>query len=118
LRERTARELAWDKRLLEKLLAGNLKSLIGYDEDELDNTGNIELRCWACAAGVRITAHHRTGCGPTDHVHQSRRDRQQRVVSAGHGALRHPSTPLGVSNARLPAIRWQPTHLRGDLQFV
>jgi 2,3-dihydroxyphenylpropionate 1,2-dioxygenase len=28
-----------------------LKSLIGYDEAELDETGNIELRCWACAAG-------------------------------------------------------------------
>jgi 2,3-dihydroxyphenylpropionate 1,2-dioxygenase len=45
-------ELAWDKRLLEKLATGNLKSLIGYDEAELDNTGNIELRCWACAAGA------------------------------------------------------------------
>ena len=37
---------------LEKLAAGNLKSLIGYDESELDDTGNIELRCWACAAGA------------------------------------------------------------------
>ena len=45
-------ELAWDKRALEKLAAGNLKSLIGYDEAELDGTGNIELRCWACAAGA------------------------------------------------------------------
>ncbi len=45
-------ELAWDKRALEKLAAGNLKSLIGYDEAELDETGNIELRCWACAAGA------------------------------------------------------------------
>jgi 2,3-dihydroxyphenylpropionate 1,2-dioxygenase len=45
-------ELAFDKRVLEKLAAGNLKSLIGYDEAELDNTGNIELRCWACAAGA------------------------------------------------------------------
>jgi 2,3-dihydroxyphenylpropionate 1,2-dioxygenase len=45
-------ELAWDKRVLEKLAAGNLKSLIGYDEAELDATGNIELRCWACAAGA------------------------------------------------------------------
>jgi len=43
-------ELAWDKRALEKLATGNLKSLIGYDETELDDTGNIELRCWACAA--------------------------------------------------------------------
>jgi 2,3-dihydroxyphenylpropionate 1,2-dioxygenase len=45
-------ELAFDKRVLEKLAAGNLKSLIGYDEAELDETGNIELRCWACAAGA------------------------------------------------------------------
>jgi 2,3-dihydroxyphenylpropionate 1,2-dioxygenase len=45
-------ELAWDKRALEKLAAANLKSLIGYDETELDDTGNIELRCWACAAGA------------------------------------------------------------------
>jgi len=45
-------ELDWDKRALEKLAQGNLKSLIGYDEGELDETGNIELRCWACAAGA------------------------------------------------------------------
>ncbi len=45
-------ELAWDNKALEKLAAGNLKSLIGYDESELDDTGNIELRCWACAAGA------------------------------------------------------------------
>ena len=45
-------ELDWDNRVLEKLKAGNLKSLIGYDETELDDTGNIELRCWACAAGA------------------------------------------------------------------
>jgi 2,3-dihydroxyphenylpropionate 1,2-dioxygenase len=45
-------ELTWDQRVLEKLKAGNLKSLIGYDETELDDTGNIELRCWACAAGA------------------------------------------------------------------
>jgi 2,3-dihydroxyphenylpropionate 1,2-dioxygenase len=45
-------ELAFDNRVLEKLAAGNLKSLIGYDETQLDETGNIELRCWACAAGA------------------------------------------------------------------
>src|SRR5260221_14204392 len=45
-------ELEWDKRALAKLESGNLKSLIGYDERELDDTGNIELRCWACAAGA------------------------------------------------------------------
>jgi 2,3-dihydroxyphenylpropionate 1,2-dioxygenase len=44
--------LAWDQELLAKLAAGKLKSLIGYDEAELDATGNIELRCWACAAGA------------------------------------------------------------------
>ncbi|MEN3294358.1 MAG: hypothetical protein V7642_3611, partial [Burkholderiales bacterium] len=26
--------------------------LIGYHEKELDDTGNIELRCWAVAAGA------------------------------------------------------------------
>jgi 2,3-dihydroxyphenylpropionate 1,2-dioxygenase len=45
-------QLAWDNKVLEKLANGNLKSLIGYDETELDDTGNIELRCWACAAGA------------------------------------------------------------------
>jgi 2,3-dihydroxyphenylpropionate 1,2-dioxygenase len=45
-------ELAWDKAVLEKLAAGNLKSLIGYDEAALDDAGNVELRCWACAAGA------------------------------------------------------------------
>jgi 2,3-dihydroxyphenylpropionate 1,2-dioxygenase len=45
-------ELAWDNQVLAKLATGNLKSLIGYSEAELDRTGNIELRCWACAAGA------------------------------------------------------------------
>jgi len=45
-------ELEWDNRLLARLAAGNLKALIGIDEAELDDTGNIELRCWACAAGA------------------------------------------------------------------
>ena len=31
------------KRRDSRLAAGNLKSLIGYDEDELDRAGNIEL---------------------------------------------------------------------------
>jgi 2,3-dihydroxyphenylpropionate 1,2-dioxygenase len=51
--ERYARpELDWDKAVLEKLATGNLKSLIGYDEAALDETGNVELRCWAVAAGT------------------------------------------------------------------
>jgi len=41
-----------DEAALARIAAGNLKSLIGYDEDELDDKGNIELRCWACAAGA------------------------------------------------------------------
>jgi len=45
-------DLDWDNKVLEKLAAGKLKSLIGFDEAELDATGNIELRCWACAAGA------------------------------------------------------------------
>jgi 2,3-dihydroxyphenylpropionate 1,2-dioxygenase len=45
-------EIAFDQRLLEQLATGRLKSLIGFDEAELDETGNIELRCWACAAGA------------------------------------------------------------------
>jgi 2,3-dihydroxyphenylpropionate 1,2-dioxygenase len=45
-------ELAWDNKVLQQLAAGKLKSLIGFDETELDETGNIELRCWACAAGA------------------------------------------------------------------
>jgi 2,3-dihydroxyphenylpropionate 1,2-dioxygenase len=45
-------DLAWDRNALEKLAAGNLKSLVGYDAAELDAAGNVELRCWACAAGM------------------------------------------------------------------
>jgi 2,3-dihydroxyphenylpropionate 1,2-dioxygenase len=45
-------ELEWDNKVLEKMRTGNLKALIGIDEAELDDTGNIELRCWACAAGA------------------------------------------------------------------
>ena len=45
-------DLAWDKAALARLAAGNLKSLIGYSAEELDRAGNIELRCWAAAAGM------------------------------------------------------------------
>jgi 2,3-dihydroxyphenylpropionate 1,2-dioxygenase len=45
-------DLCWDQKALERLAAGNLKSLLGYDEAELDAAGNVELRCWACAAGA------------------------------------------------------------------
>ena len=45
-------DLAFDKAVLEPLSRGNLKSLIGLNEQQLDDTGNIELRCWAVAAGM------------------------------------------------------------------
>src|SRR6201984_762070 len=47
-----APDLAWDRAALARIAAGNLKSLIGYDAAELDAAGNVELRCWACAAGA------------------------------------------------------------------
>src|SRR5262249_57822826 len=40
-------ELEWDKRALAKIQSGNLKSLIGYDESQLDDTRHIAPRCWA-----------------------------------------------------------------------
>ncbi|HZU88052.1 MAG TPA: hypothetical protein VE993_02230 [Stellaceae bacterium] len=45
-------DLAFDREVLARVAAGNLQSLIGYDEAKLDETGNVELRCWACAAGA------------------------------------------------------------------
>ena len=48
----TRPEVDWDRAVLEKLAAGNLKSLIGHDGATLDETGNVELRCWAAAAGA------------------------------------------------------------------
>ena len=47
-----APDLAWDRRALDRIAAGNLKSLVGYDAADLDAAGNVELRCWACAAGA------------------------------------------------------------------
>src|ERR1700757_3121710 len=47
-----APDLAWDRKALARIAAGNLKSLVGYDAAELDAAGNVELRCWACAAGA------------------------------------------------------------------
>jgi hypothetical protein len=42
----------WDREVLARIVAGNLKSLVGYDAAKLDAAGNVELRCWACAAGA------------------------------------------------------------------
>ncbi|MGH7038810.1 MAG: hypothetical protein ACREE1_11820 [Stellaceae bacterium] len=45
-------DLAFDKEVLAGIARGHLKSLIGLDEARLDASGNVELRCWACAAGA------------------------------------------------------------------
>ena len=47
-----APDLDWDRAALARIAAGNLKSLVGYDAAELDTAGNVELSCWACAAGA------------------------------------------------------------------
>lgn len=44
--------LEFDRAVLARLAEGNLKSLLGYDAATLDRHGNIELRCWALAAGM------------------------------------------------------------------
>lgn len=45
-------DLESDNSVLEPLKEGRLKTLLGYDEKMLDDTGNVELRCWAVAAGA------------------------------------------------------------------
>jgi 2,3-dihydroxyphenylpropionate 1,2-dioxygenase len=45
-------DLAWDEAALVPMRRGNLMSLLGYDEKTLDDTGNIELRCWGVCAGA------------------------------------------------------------------
>jgi 2,3-dihydroxyphenylpropionate 1,2-dioxygenase len=51
--ERYARpDLDFDRKLMAELETGNLRWLLSLDERRLDATGNIELRCWAVAAGM------------------------------------------------------------------
>ncbi len=45
-------DLEFDKKLLAELASGNLRYLMALDEKKLDDTGNIELRCWGVAAGM------------------------------------------------------------------
>ena len=45
-------DTAFDEALLSQLRAGRLKALAGLSEQDLDDSGNIELRCWAVAAGM------------------------------------------------------------------
>ena len=44
--------LEFDQSVLEPLKEGRLKTLLGYNDALLDEKGNIELRCWAVAAGA------------------------------------------------------------------
>ena len=71
--------LEWDTNALARLKDGNLKSLLGYDEAELDDTGNIELRCWACAAGALGQRRRRAG-----QPIQPRHGRRRRLSPAYH----------------------------------
>ena len=42
----------FDLKLMREFGTGNLRWLLSLDEKMLDDTGNIELRCWAVAAGM------------------------------------------------------------------
>ncbi|PPR11848.1 MAG: 2,3-dihydroxyphenylpropionate/2,3-dihydroxicinnamic acid 1,2-dioxygenase [Alphaproteobacteria bacterium MarineAlpha11_Bin1] len=42
----------FDLKLIRELSSGNLRWLLSLDEKMLDETGNIELRCWSVAAGM------------------------------------------------------------------
>ncbi|HEV8518422.1 MAG TPA: hypothetical protein VGQ54_07585 [Burkholderiales bacterium] len=42
----------FDRALLESIQRGDLQTLAGLHERQLDASGNIELRCWAVAAGM------------------------------------------------------------------
>jgi 2,3-dihydroxyphenylpropionate 1,2-dioxygenase len=45
-------DLAFDKKVLSELETGNLRYLLSLDEKRMDESGNIELRCWGVAAGM------------------------------------------------------------------
>ena len=42
----------FDTKLMREMGTGNLRWLLSLDERTLDDTGNIELRCWAVVAGM------------------------------------------------------------------
>ncbi len=45
-------DIDFDRKLMAELESGNLRWLLSLDPARLDATGNIELRCWAVAAGM------------------------------------------------------------------
>ncbi len=42
----------FDRHFMEMMAQGELRYLLALDEKKLDDTGNIELRCWGVAAGL------------------------------------------------------------------
>ena len=42
----------FDRHFMDQMAAGNLRHLLALDDKRLDETGNIELRCWGVAAGM------------------------------------------------------------------
>jgi len=42
----------FDAQLMEKMAEGDTRYLLSLDEKRLDDTGNIELRCWGVAFGI------------------------------------------------------------------
>lgn len=45
-------DLAFDKKLMAEIECGHLRALLAFDDRRLDDTGNVELRSWAIAAGM------------------------------------------------------------------
>jgi 2,3-dihydroxyphenylpropionate 1,2-dioxygenase len=45
-------DLDFDNKILAEMKTGNLRCLLSLDEERMDDTGNIELRCWGVAAGM------------------------------------------------------------------
>lgn len=45
-------DLEFDRKVLSELETGNLRYLLSLDEKRMDDTGNIELRCWGVGAGM------------------------------------------------------------------
>lgn len=45
-------DLAFDKKLMAEMETGNLRWLLALDDKRLDDSGNIELRCWGVTVGM------------------------------------------------------------------
>lgn len=45
-------DTAFDRQFMENMVRGNIRYLLALDDKRLDETGNIELRCWGVAAGM------------------------------------------------------------------